>query len=603
MPRCGRLLGAVLRGRKAGVSMRAFVVRSLPVASLAVGLVAGSSSAAFAQAASRITPPSFRPDTAAPSGGSLVFSGQPGLGAPAGAERLSVRLSGVSVEGGRAEMADAQRALQARLVGRRIAASEIFAAARELEAAYGRAGFVLTRIVLPAQTLKDGGRLRLVVVQGYIERIEVRGAGDGARERIEAVLAPLIGQRGVTQGELERRLLLAGDTPGVGLRSALTPGSAAGGTILVVDSKYRPISGFVGVDNTLARSLGRWSTGVGLDTNSVLGTGEVFYIRAFGHPSGDGPDGFGSFASDKPRLRTLAAGGVFPLGIDGMTFNLEGTESRTTPKPFLGVQTASDYERVSFRLRYPWIRSRAFNFNTEAAFDVSSEKLNFVVPGTTLPLSLDRLRIFRLAADGDYKLPTGGLFAGRAILSFGIDGLGARSAADATPTLPLSRFGADADFQKFEGLVSVTQPVAEHVVLGFYARGQTSFGHVMPRSEQIGTASFLELSGFDAGTLGGDSGYIVRGEVSSPWTVSVDAKPVNVAPYVFAATSGLYLEQPTFLERAHGQFTSVGVGVRLAAPLDEAFTQASLTLEYARRIRDDGFGDANRFNLVGSIRF
>ena len=168
---------------------------------------------------------------------------------------------------------------------------------------------------------------------------------------------------------------------------------------------------------------------------------------------------------------------------------------------------------------------------------------------------------------------------------------------------PLSRLGADDNFQKLEANVSIAQPLAEHLAASFYVRGQTSFGQALPRSEQIGFASFLELSGFDAGTLGGDSGWVVRGELSSPWTVPVGATPVSVAPYVYGATGQLYLEQPTVFERSRIQVSSVGVGLRLATSIDPYFQQASLTLEFARRFRDDGLPDSNRFTVVGSIRF
>lgn len=561
-----------------------------------------SAHGALAQTASQITPPSFRPDNVQ-SGSAIVFSGRPGLGTPAGADKLSVRLRSVTIEGGRAELSEAQGAIRTTLEGRKVLAADIFAAARDLEAAFARAGYVLTRVVLPAQTLNDGGHLRLVVVDGFIERIDVKDAPDNARARIEALLQPLVGQRGLTIGAIERQLLLAGDVPGVALRSALSAGSAQGGAVLTAQAIYRPVSGFISVDNTFSPSLGRWSTGIGLDANTLLGFGETVYVRAVGHPSGDNASGFGDVFGETPRVRTLAAGLVLPIGLDGMTLNIEGADSRTTPLLPGFVQSASQFDRVSVRLRYPWIRSRGFNLSSDIAFDAQSEKLRLLVPGASLPLSLDRLRILRLATDGDYRLDSGAIIAGRATLSFGLDAFGARSAADATPLLPLSRQGADADFQKLDATISVVQPVAPHLTVGLYARGQTSFGQVMPRSEQIGIASFQELSTFDTGTLGGDSGWVVRGEVSSPWVIPVGATPLSVAPYAFGATGGLYLEQPTILERSHLQVSSVGFGMRLTAPLWDTFTLASLTLEYGRRFRDDGFADGNRFTLVGSIRF
>lgn len=557
---------------------------------------------ALAQTASQITPPSFRPSQSQ-SGSALVFSGQPGLGTPAGAERLTVRLSGIAIENVPPGFSAEASALEARLVGRRIAASEIFAAARELEGAFVRAGSVLVRVVLPAQTIKDGNRLRLVVVNGFIERVDYRNLPEPTRARVSALIEPLVGRRDLTLGEIERRLLIAGDTPGVALRSTLAPSASTGGTTLILEAKYRPVTGFFGGDNTVGRALGGFTIGGGVDANTVFGQGETLYLRALGHPGGNDATGIGSLFSDDPRLRTLSGGFVLPLGTDGLTLNVEGTNSRTAPRFRNLIQSNSEYERLAIRLRYPWLRSRTANFFTEAAFDATREGIGLVLPATTLPLSLDRLRILRISGDGDLRLEGGGLVVGRGTVSFGLDALGARGAADATPLLPLSRLGADADFRKFDAAMTLTQPVSDALVVALYARGQTSFGQPLPRSEQIGTASFQELSTFDAGSLAGDSGWVVRGELSSPFAATPDGLPVSVAPYVFGATGMLYLERPTILENASLQVSSLGLGVRLGGLLAADGPHASLTLEFGRRFRDDALPDSNRFTILGSLRF
>ena len=561
------------------------------------------SAASFAQTASQITPPSFRPDQPR-AGGSLTFSGRPGLDAPAGAERLSIRLSGVTIEGGRSELAAEQERLRTRLTGGRIAASELFAAARDLEAAYARAGYVLMRVLLPAQNLRDGGRLRIVVVSGFVERIDASAVPDAVRTRVESLLAPLIGKRELRLVDIERQLMLAGDTPGVALRSALSPGAELGATVLVVQAQYRPLSGTLGVDNTLSGPLGRSTVTAGAEVNSVFGLGETIYLRAAGHPSGSDAAGFGGLFDERPRMRSLSGGAVVPLGTDGLTLNLEVTESRTTPRPGFGQpQTASVFDRYSVRLRYPWVRSRALNLASELIFDAEEERVDLLFGGAKLPLSLDRLRIVRAATDGAMQLSTGGTLSGRAIFSAGLDAFGARSAADASPFLPLSRLGADAEFQKLEGILSFAQPLTEHFGIALLARGQTSFNQTLPRAEQLGTASFQELSTFDAGTLGGDSGWVVRAEVNSPWQASLAGFPITATPYAFAATGALYLQRPTALEQATTHVSSIGLGIRLAATLDPAFSQASLSLEFGRRYRDDQLPNSNRFTMVGSIRF
>ncbi|QKC82020.1 ShlB/FhaC/HecB family hemolysin secretion/activation protein [Mesorhizobium sp. NZP2077] len=563
-------------------------------ASICLGLPAG----AFAETASQITPPSFRPPPQTNMAGVTIPEGS-GLEAPAGAEKLKVKLRDVSVEGGLPDMAEATRKIVAGIAHRTVTAAEIFAAARALETAYGRAGYALVRVVLPAQKLNDGARLSLVVIDGYLERIDTSNLPERIRGRVEATLAPLVGQKSIKLSAIERKLLLAGDMPGARLRSTLQAGTAKGASVLVIDGKYRPLGGQVTVDNSLSPSLQRWSTGVGVDFNSLLGLGELVYVRIGGYPDG----GESGLFTDAPRNRNYAAGIVVPIGYDGLTLNLEATRTRANPAAEPGtLGFGSEFERYSARLRYPWIRSRELTVRSELSFDAQNDFLNAATP-ISLPIAEDRLRIIRFGTDATWFTSLGGVFTGNVVASFGIDGLGARSAADATPLLPLSRQGADADFQKLEVQASYSQPLATHLGLDLYARAQTSFGKPLLQSEQIGLVGANSLSSFDAGALQGDSGYVLRGELSSPWYVPFTGGIVSLSPYVFGAIGQVHLEMPTVLETADIVGASYGLGLKVGTALAGDATNASLTLEWGRQHRDDHLPTSDRFSLAGAIQF
>jgi len=554
--------------------------------------------AAFAQTASQITPPSFRPPPQVDTAGVSIPEGS-GLEAPAGAEKLRVKLADVRVEGGLPEMAEATRKIIAGVAHHSVTAAEIFAAARKLETEYGRAGYALVRIVLPAQKLNDGARLQLVVVDGFLERIDTSNLPERIRGRVEATLAPLVGQKGIKLSTIERKLLLAGDTPGARLRSTLQAGTAKGASVLVIDGKYRPLGAQVTSDNSLSPSLQRWSTGVGVDFNSLLGLGELVYLRLGGYPDG----GESGLFTDSPRNRNYAAGVVVPLGYDGLTLNLEATRTRANPTAEPGtLGFGSEFERYSARLRYPWIRSRELTVSSELSFDVQNDFLNAVTP-ISLPIAEDRLRIIRFGTDATWFTPLGGVFIGDVVASFGIDGLGARSAADASPLLPLSRQGADAAFQKLEISASYSQPLAQHLGLDLFARAQTSFGKPLLQSEQIGLVGSNGLSSFDAGALQGDSGFVLRGQVSSPWLVPLSGGVISLAPYLFGAVGEVRLEMPTALESASTQGASYGLGLKFDTALASNPTGGSLTLEWGRQHRDDHLPTSDRFSLAGAIQF
>ena len=178
----------------------------------------------------------------------------------------------------------------------------------------------------------------------------------------------------------------------------------------MIDANYQAVSETLTFDNTLSKSLGGTTLGAGVDFNSIAGLGELIYLRASGHPN----DGGNGFFETYPRNRTLAAGFVLPLWVDGLTFNAEYTDARTTPEADAGIQTTDTFERLSLRLRYAWLRGRSANFNSEVSFDAQDEQQSLFVGGDPVPLSLDRLRIVRFANDGDVLTPWGATISGRA---------------------------------------------------------------------------------------------------------------------------------------------------------------------------------------------
>ena len=582
-----------MQGQFGTVSGRRPCAAALLALGLAAFVPAGPAPAQVT--AADITPPTLAPD-ARPLTGAVVFTGAPGLGVPEGADRLTVTIRALEVEGAFPELADAHRAAEARLTGRVIPVSELFLAAQDLEAAYAEAGFVLARVVLPEQELRDGGTLRLVVVDGFVEAVEADAVPGPVRDRIVRLAQPLEGQASLRLDEIERALLIAGDTYGLALDSALARGDVAGATRLVLGGDFRPVTGFVGLDTGHSRELGGYSLDTGVEFNGLLGLAETIYLRASGNPSRG--DASGGLFSSTPRMRTLAAGVLAPIGTSGLTWNLEVTESRTTPRTD-GVPTTSTFDRASFRLAYPVVRSRQLNITARASFDVQRDRLD-ILPGdgTRLPFFRDELRILRLAAGMTRSYPEGGVDAVDAVLAFGLDTFGARSG---TPDLPLSRQGAKPGFAKLELSGRMVRPLGERLVFSLSGRGQTAFGRPLVKSEQIGFANASELSAFATGSLTGDSGIVLRGELRAP--IQTERLRALVSPYAFAAAGVLWLHQPLDDEQGRQRVSSLGVGVEILPLLESRFASATLRLEAARGIRHGGGPNDTRFSLLGTMRF
>ncbi|WP_372571876.1 ShlB/FhaC/HecB family hemolysin secretion/activation protein [Ruegeria jejuensis] len=545
----------------------------------------------LAQSASNLAPSTFQPESLRPSSGPVTVARDPGASAPPGSENLFVTVGNVDLQGALPQMAQANAAFRQSLIGKQVAVARIFSAVRRLETEYAEAGFVLARVVLPQQTLRDGGTLRIVVVDGFIESIDSNRVPEPVRNRIVSLTNPLIGKRGIRLRDIERALLLAGDTYGVRLSSTLKAGQADGGTILVLDGEYKRLTGSYGFDNLLENDLGTVNFNAGLELNSALGLGETFYGRIGGAVQ--------DYFSSDPRYRIFAAGAVVPIGTNGMTFNIEGTASRANPDRDF-APTTSEFDRLSFRLYYPWIRSRQFNLTSQLIFDRVSDEQKLVSDAGDLPIYNDDLSVLRATLDGGWTFENGAALQAGAVFSKGLDAFGASSESDDTP---LSVQGASAEFNKL--VISARYDMAFNTnwILGLSGRAQTSFGDPLVTSEQMSVAGTGEMSTFDAGTLQGDDGYILRAEIGRQNRTTVGGFPILVKPYLFGAYSHLGLEEPTVVEQSTTKASAYGVGVEVLMLEESSFSSGTLRLEFGRGERDDNGPEGNRFGIVASRRF
>src|SRR5215475_13600846 len=114
---------------------------------------------------------------------------------PPDAEKLSFVLTGFDIEGEFEEFVAIRRELAAPLIGKRVTVAQIFEFATKLQEAYVGAGYILVRVVVVPQELSDTARIKIRVIDGFIERIDVSALPGAVQRRIAAVLAPLFQKR------------------------------------------------------------------------------------------------------------------------------------------------------------------------------------------------------------------------------------------------------------------------------------------------------------------------------------------------------------------------------------------------------------------------
>lgn len=509
---------------------------------------------------------------------------------PAGSERLAVSLAQVRLENAFPEVAAQTDKIVAGLVDHRITLREIYAAASEIEAIHARAGFVLARVSVPPQDLADGGTLKIVVTDGFIEAVDTAALPPSLRKALAARTAQLIGQHHVKLATLEAALLIAGDAPGVSLRSTLARGTTPGGVKLLLSGTRQLVNGSLSADNSLAPSLGRWLVTAQAALNAPLGFGEQFYgFVASGYD-------LGKLFSDRNPVRVVGGGVLLPVGNGRLSFNPEITYSRTRPATLGGpVQTIGTLRRISLRANLALDRTR---FNQGAAnFVVEQISEANVAPAFDFTISRDRYSTARLGTAWSWQVPGKRALAVNGQISQGLGSVGARSAADvAVSGVPFSRQGANPGFTKLQLGGQVSLYVAPTVDVRIQARGQTSFGNPLFRAEQFAMEGADGVSAYVGGVTAVDEGAVGRIEIGARQDV---ARRLEATPYLFGAAGTGRLALPTVLEPGRISVAAAGVGVRM-----QIIRRFRVGIEYAHGFSNiSAFDRIDRGNLITTISF
>lgn len=538
-------------------------------------------------APSQVAPPQIVPPQAP---GRIAIPQVPaGAAIPAEAKRLSFTLTGIDIQGEFPELAGERKAISDPLLGRRVTVAAIFEFADKLQQIYVRAGYPLVRVVILPQEFEGSARIKLKIIDGFVERLDLEALSLQVRAHVAAVLRPLVEQRHLKQSELERRLLIAGDTAGLTLNATFSAGKQEGGSILILTGRYKPVSLSIYTDNAMPKVFGSNQVVTAVSLNSLLGLGEQITVSAAGLPSE-------GFDTRYPVRRYLSAKALFPLGNDGWKFEFGVTNGITTPLVAAFAATQGLLDQAYAKLSYDLIKLRDGELTAFGRFDATNEEVDTLLFMPAIPLSEDRIRALRGGFDGVWRLRSMGTSINyETTLSRGLKEFGARTADDATFLLPLSRQGADAQFYKWSGRIEVIQALPEGFSATASVAGQTSFNTPLFSSEQFGIDGSRMLSGFTSGSLSGDTGWVARAELGRTFAVPVDTGGMTLTPYIFGATGERKYIQPTFLEIGSLHATNYGAGLRVnLAPWRDTMPGAYGFVEWSRRTTTDSSLNGDR---------
>ncbi len=446
---------------------------------------------ALSQVAPLQTPPQplQRPAPALPEPGVIPGPATPGsTTAPAGAERIPVSPTAITVEGNTVYAPDDLAPLIRPLIGKTVTAADIFQLAGAIQRKYRDDGYFLATVVVPPQRVTDG-RIRLRAYEGSIVSVVVEGDVGPVIEQARAYLSKIgRGGQAVNLRDIERYLLLTEDIPGIKTKAVLRPGQQPGEAELVVELTRKWWDAYYALDNRGSRFTGP------LQSFALGG------LNAF-TPWGERLEAM-QFTTFSRESNYIQVNGSFLVGSEGTRLRAWLAKGFVNPSgPVAAVGYAGDLTLFGFGAVHPIIRSRQTNLSVNGGF----EYYRSLVDTNVGRLNDTHLRILRLGFDGNYRDELDGFNIASVRFSKGLGFLGASAANDPL----MARAGSDPAFFKIQAEFARRQAIwsDNNVALGVLGSlsGQMT-GDILPASEKFFLGGDRFGRGYFYGQVSGDRG-------------------------------------------------------------------------------------------------
>lgn len=472
------------------------------------------------------------------------------------AEELSLTLRSLVVEGSTVYAAEDLAPLYEDRIGQEITLAELFEIVDAITAKYRNDGYILSRAILPPQTIADGA-VRIRIVEGYVNDARIEGAVRGEGTLLDAYASKIEASRPLSTRDLERYLLLINDLPGISSKAILIPAEdTPGAADLVIQVEGDATDGFVRLDNRGTKFNGPVQFWLGAGLNSLAGAHERTTARLV------------RAGRRSKELIYLEIGHERQIGTEGNKLHFQFTLADSEPGHTLRALEVESESR-SFRLGFvsPLIRSRAENLSLHADFVVRNSE-------TTIfgnRLSKDRVRFVSLGMLYDTTDRFGGINLLGMHLDQGLDIAGASE----RDSVDLSREGGRANFTKLRLTALRLQQLGQNWSLLADLRSQFAMSKLLA-SEEFGLGGEGCGRAYDPAQVTGATGACLLLEVRYGHNSGAAALQ-GYQIYGFYDVGRVWRRSPRALEKTAG-LSSTGLGVRfnftewLSGSLEAAWT-------------------------------
>ncbi|WP_253189280.1 ShlB/FhaC/HecB family hemolysin secretion/activation protein [Brevundimonas sp. LM2] len=425
---------------------------------------------------------------------------------------------------------------------------------------YNARGYVLAQAYLPAQDVV-GGTVTLAVVEGRYGAIDLRNESGLADRQVRGLIAGLNPGDPVALAPLERRLLLLSDTPGVIVKSTLSPGAEVGTSDLTVDLARAPrIYGSLEADNAGNRYTGAYRLGGSVNLANATGFGDLLSLRLL--VSTD------DLAYGRAAWQVPVGEATVGVAYTHMEYGL-GRE-------FSALDAGGTAEIFSLFARYPLIRSRNANLYALAGFDAKwlGEEV-----GVVSQVSDKETRAVTIGLTGDVRDRFGGGGWNTGTLSLTSGELDIENpvvrAADANTAR--TQGGFTKLTYAFTRLQTIRGPLSLHGAL----RGQWA-GDNLDSSEKMELGGAYGVRAYPEGEAYGDEGYIATIEARLALDAWTSGLPGHLQLIGFVDSGEVdFAHDPWFSGSNHARRSGVGTGLIWSAP-----NALLVSVTYAHRLGD-----------------
>lgn len=452
-------------------------------------------------------------------------------------------------------------------LGKQISLHHVYQIADAITKKYRNAGYILTKAIVPPQEINNGV-VRLDIMEGFIDKVRVKGRLEGPKKLMNAYRKRLLKSRPLHAKDLERYLLLIDDLPGVFVKSVLTPSENQPGAselTLILDNK--PFTAHAGIDNRGTKFNGPLQIFAGAAENSLLGFYETIGVQ-------------GVATSNPEELYFFNIFYEAPVSNEGTTFRLSAAFSQSKPGSSLEVfNVEGESHTFSFSFNHPFIRSRGENLRGQFGYTHRNTETDIL---GSLD-SEDRLRIIKLGMVYDYA----DRFRGINLINFNISqGLNILDATE-SGSLNLTRSQGKSDFTKISGKLQRLQQLAPSWMLLGSASWQYAFEKLLA-SEEFGVGGVSFGRAFDPSEITGDQGLALGLELQRAFDVKMKFLR-SLQAYAFFDYGSVWNRISTPTGEKQQELASTGVGARF-----NLTKHLSGYVEFAKPLERDVSAEGNR---------